>query len=60
MSMKEHLMEEHEGTIEDTPEHMAFACEQCNKMYVHEDALAINMTCCGQPLKELYYEAVIP
>ncbi|PLX88929.1 MAG: hypothetical protein C0619_11815 [Desulfuromonas sp.] len=60
MAKKEFLKEEPESNVEDTPENSAFACEQCNKMYFHEDALAISMTCCGQPLKELHYEAVIP
>jgi hypothetical protein len=60
MSAKEFLTEEPENTVKDTPENSAFACELCNKMYVHEDALAISMTCCGQQLKELHYEAVTP
>lgn len=60
MSTREFLKDEPENTIEEPSENSAFACEQCNKMYVHEDALAINMTCCGQKLKELYYEGIIP
>jgi len=60
MSMKEFLAEEAESTNEDTAENSAFACEQCNKMYVHQDALAISMTCCGQQLKKLHHEAVTP
>ena len=48
MSTKETLVEK--------PVNSAFACEKYNKMYLHEDALAINMTCCGEPLKELINE----
>lgn len=60
MLTKELLTEEKTIPGEDAPESSAFACEQCNKMYVHEDALAIGMTCCEQPLKELLYEASSP
>lgn len=56
MSTKETLVEKPVNFIEETPENSAFACEKCNKMYLHEDALAINMTCCGEPLKELINE----
>lgn len=59
MSTIDFLKDEPANAIEDTPEYSAFACEQCNKMYVHDDALAINMNCCGEPLKELLYEASI-
>jgi hypothetical protein len=60
MAKKEFLRVEPENTIEAAPENSAFACELCSKMYVYEDALSTRMTCCGQQLKELYYEAVIP
>ncbi|HKJ05022.1 MAG TPA: hypothetical protein VJ974_05440 [Geopsychrobacteraceae bacterium] len=60
MSKKDFLAEKKTNTPQDLREGSAFACEQCNKMYVLEDALAISMNCCGEPLKELRYEASIP
>jgi hypothetical protein len=59
MSTIDFLTEGTANAIEDTPENSAFACRQCSKMYVHEDALAISMTCCGESLKKLQSEASI-
>jgi transcription initiation factor IIE alpha subunit len=60
MSKKDLSAEKTDTAIEAKSENSAFACDLCNKMYVYEDALAISMTCCGKPLKELLYEASIP
>jgi len=60
MSSKDFLTEQPTAAIEDTPEYSAFACEHCNKMYQYEDAVAVGMVCCNEPLKELDYEASLP
>lgn len=52
--------EESDNASEKRPENSAFACEQCNIMYVYPDTLAINMTCCGESLKKLKHEGPVP
>lgn len=35
------------------PEKSAFICESCNKKFAKKEAEKKDMSCCGQPLKEM-------